>query len=208
MMRRMIVVALALAIAMVVIACGESEPEGPPTFAAYPEMGIDPKRPYSVIVTTDVGRMTFILLPAEAPLAVNSFTFLLNEGFYTGMEFYRVLPGVLAETGDPTGTGTGGPGYTYELEPPQRPYARGLLAMAPNGADSSNGSRFYILLGDLDASDAVSGDHTIFGHLKEDHAPSQTTLTKIENSQEPVAIREVKAIEGCLPNVSMWTQGC
>ena len=133
MMRRMVVVALALAIAMVVVACGEGESDGPQTFEAYPEMGIDPLRPYSVIVTTDVGRMTFILLPAEAPLAVNSFTFLINEGFYTGMEFYRVLPGVLAETGDPTGTGTGGPGYTFELEAPQRPYERGHLVLAPNG---------------------------------------------------------------------------
>ena len=208
MMRRMVVVALALAIATVVVACGEGESDGPQTFEAYPEMGIDPLRPYSVIVTTDVGRMTFILLPEEAPLAVNSFTFLINEGFYTGMEFYRVLPGVLAETGDPTGTGTGGPGYTFELEAPQRPYERGHLVLAPNGSDNSNGSRFYILLGDPAESDAISGDHTIVGHLKVDHPPSETTLTKIENAQEPVAIRELKAIEGCLPNVSMWTQGC
>ncbi len=208
MMRRVVVVALALVIAMVVVACGESGSDGPPTFEAYPEMRIDPLRPYSIIVTTDVGRMTFNLLPAEAPLAVNSFTFLVNEGFYKGLTFHRVLPGVLAETGDPTGTGTGGPGYSYEIEPPQRPYARGHLVMAPNGADNSNGSRFYILLGDLAASDAVSGDHTIFGHLKEDHAPSATTLTKIENSPEAVTIRELKAIEGCLPNVSQWTQGC
>ena len=78
-MRRAVVVGLAILIFLVVAACGEAEPEGPPVFDAYPAMEIDPLRSYSVTFTTSVGRITFTLLAEEAPLAVNSFLFLANE---------------------------------------------------------------------------------------------------------------------------------
>ena len=199
-MRQAILVGLAALLLIVVAACGESEPEGPPVYDAYPPMEIDPLRPYSVTFTTSVGRISFLLLPEEAPLAVNSFIFLANEGYFDGVAFHRVIPGVLAETGDATGTGTGNPGYTFEVEPPQRPYERGGIALANDGSPNSNGSRFFFILGDLAGSAEAPHDYTVFGHLKPDHAPSVATLDKIEAAQEEVIIRSLQATEGCLPS--------
>ena len=199
-MRRAVVVGLASLIFLVVAACGEAEPEGPPVFDAYPAMKIDPLRSYSVTFTTSVGRITFTLLAEEAPLAVNSFLFLANSGYYDGVAFHRVVPGVLAETGDATGTGTGNPGYTFEVEPSQRPYERGGIALANDGTPNSNGSRFFFILGDLAGSAEAPHEYTVFGHLKPNHAPSVATLEKIEAAQEAVTILSLKATEGCLPS--------
>ena len=219
-MWRAIVIALVLAIvAVAVAACGEPEPEGPPTFAAEPPMTVDEVRPYSAIFTTSLGRMTFNLVPQEAPRAVNSFLFLAGEGYFDGMTVHRVVPGVLIETGDPTGTGTGDPGYTFEIEPPQQPYQRGDLVVANSGAANSNGSRFFILLSDV--SDAeLPPNYTIFGHLKENHAPSLATLDKLGSVPlgpgpdgevsaplEQVAIQTVKINFGCLPSMTIYS-GC
>ena len=210
-----------LLLVVAAVSCGESESDSggvSKAYDAYPSVEVDPDRPYNAIFTTSVGRMTFNLLPAEAPLAVASFAFLANEGFYDGLTFFRVLPGVLAESGDATGSGTGDAGYTFEIEPPQRPYARGLIAMANTGPPNSNGSRFFIILGDLST---VPGEYTIFGHIKEGHGPSEKTLAKIDGvpvgpapngevslPQEEIEVMSVKVIEGCRAGMSMWTQGC
>ncbi len=199
-MRRAVMAGLASLMVIVMAACGESEPEGPPTFDAYPPIEINELRAYSVIFTTSVGRLTFKLFPDEAPLAVNSFLFLANQGYFDGVTFHRVVPGVLAETGDPTGTGTGDAGYTFEVEPPQRPYARGGIAMANDGTPNSNGSRFFFILGDLAASAEAPHEYTVFGHIKEGHAPSEATLDKIEAAQDEVTILSLRATEGCLPH--------
>ena len=199
-MRRVGMVGLVSLVLVVVAACGEAEPEGPPVFDAYPAMEIDDRRSYSITFTTSVGRLTFQLFPEEAPLAVNSFIFLANEGYYDGVAFHRVVPGVLAETGDATGTGTGNPGYTFEVEPSQRPYERGGIALANDGTPNSNGSRFFFILGDLEGSAEAPHAYTVFGQLKPDHAPSLATLDKIEAAQEEVTILSLKATEGCLPS--------
>ena len=199
-MRRAIIVGLSFLLIIAVAACGESEPEGPPTFDAYPPIEINELRAYSVIFTTSVGRLTFKLFPDEAPLAVNNFLFLANQGYFDGVTFHRVVPGVLAETGDPTGTGTGDAGYTFEVEPPQRPYERGGIAMANDGTPDSNGSRFFFILGDLATSAEAPHEYTVFGHIKEGHAPSEATLDKIEAAQDEVTIMSLKATEGCLPH--------
>ncbi len=193
-------VGLASLMVIVMAACGESEPEGPQTFDAYPPIEINEVRAYSVIFTTSVGRLTFKLFPAEAPLAVNSFLFLANQGYFDGVTFHRVVPGVFAETGDPTGTGTGDAGYTFKVEPPQRPYERGGIALANDGTPNSNGSRFFFILGDLAGSAEAPHEYTVFGHLKPDHAPSAATLDKIEAAQEEVTIMSLRATEGCLPH--------
>jgi peptidylprolyl isomerase len=210
----------------VAVACGvrgraipesEPEPEGPPTFTEYPKMAVEAIRPYSVIFTTSLGRMTFKLLPEESLLAVNSFVFLVGQGFYNGMTIERLVPGKFAETGDPIGTGNAG--YTYEIEPPQRPYTKGTLLMANSGASGSNGSKFLIILDDLTDGD-LPPDYTVFGHLKADHKPSERTLEKIAAAtvgpgadgeltvpQNPIEIREVKVTEGCLPGMSHYASG-
>ena len=214
-MWRAIVIALVVAIAAVAVAaCGEAEPEGPPTFAAEPEMTVEELRPYSAVFTTSLGRMTFNLVPQEAPRAVNSFLFLAQEGYYDGMTVHRVVPGVLVETGDPTGTGAGDPGYTFEIEPPQQPYRRGDLVMANSGAPNSNGSRFYILLSDV-SEDELPANATIFARVKENHTPSQTTLDKIGGVAlggdsaplEEVTVQTVQINFGCLPSMTI-SSGC
>ena len=198
-------------------ACGEPEPEGPPSFSEYPPMEIDPLRSYSLVFTTSLGRITFKLLPNEAPLAVNSFMFLARQGFFEGMTVYRQLPGVLAEAGDPTGTGGGGPGYTFEIEPPHRSYVAGDLVMANAGTPNSNGSRFFIILGDVSANGDLPPDYTLVGQIKENHKVSAATLEKIgavavgpgpngEESvpREPVTIISVQPTEGCLATGSPY----
>ena len=216
-MRRLLPILLLPAIFLIVASCGESEPEGPPTFTGYPEMAVEAVRPYSVIFTTNLGRMTFRLIPEESVLAVNSFVFLVGQGFYNDMVVDRLVPGELAETGDPLGTGNAG--YTYEVEPPQRPYSKGSLVMGNSGPGGVNGSKFFIILGDL-TDDQLPPDYTIFGHLKADHKPSERTLEKIAAAtvgpgadgeltvpQNPIEIWEVKVTEGCLPGMSVYSSG-
>ncbi len=185
-MRRFIALGILLPLLVMGAACGEPEPEGPPVFSEYPPMELDPQRAYNVALMTNLGQMTFRLLPNEAPLAVNSFMFLVRQGFYDGMTVHRLLPGILAETGDPAGTGDGGPGYTFEIEPPHRPYVRGDLVMANAGTPNSNGSRFFIILDDVSANGALPPDYTLVGEIMENQgvAPirevSEATLEKIE----------------------------
>ena len=148
-------------------------------YDAYPEMEIPKGAPW-VVIATNMGRLTFNLFLDEAPLAVKNFLFLANEGYFDGVSFHRLIPDFMVQGGDPTGTGTGGPGYSFEIEPPQRPYIRGGLAMANKGTPNSNGSQFFIVLDDLTAQERLAPDFTLFGQLKEDHKPSLDTLAKIE----------------------------
>ena len=194
-------------------ACGGADSEQPMSFDAYPEMEVLlDGRPYNLIFTMDIGRLTFNLYPQEAPLAVNSLVFLAGEGFFEDMIIYRVVPGVLTEAGDPTGTGTGGPGYTFEVEPPHRAYARGDLVMANDGSPNSNGSRFFILFGDIAGNTDFPGQYTIVGRLKEGHKPSERTLAALEAvalgpgpggevsaPQEEIKIVEGSVSVGCRP---------
>ncbi len=173
------IVLVALLLVVVAVGCGEADSSGAETYDAYPAMDLPGGEPW-VIVATNLGRMTFTLFADEAPLAVNNFLFLANEGYFDGVGFHRLIPGFMVQGGDPTGLGTGGPGYKFEIELPQRPYIRGGLAMANSGVANSNGSQFFIILDDLTAQDRLSPDFTLFGQIKEGHKPSFDTLAKIE----------------------------
>ncbi len=125
------------------------------------EDGVD----YGAILTTGDGDIVLDLYEQDAPLAVNSFVALARDGFYDATTFHRVLAGFMAQGGDPTGTGTGGPGYSFEddetgLTPIDR---RGLLAMANSGADT-NGSQFFIT---FEPADFLNGAHVVFGEVLE-----------------------------------------
>jgi cyclophilin family peptidyl-prolyl cis-trans isomerase len=114
---------------------------------APPETTIDPDRRYTAEMVTSHGSMTISLDPAAAPKTVNSFVFLARQGFYDGVVFHRVIPGFVLQGGDPTGTGTGGPGYRFEDElPPPGRYEIGSLAMA-NAGPNTNGSQFFVISG-------------------------------------------------------------
>ena len=132
------------------------------SYDAPPEMMIDPDKTYIATLETSAGTMVLELLPQEAPVTVNNFVFLANEGFYEDVIFHRVIEGFMIQGGDPTGTGAGSPGYRFEDEPVQRPYTRGTLAMA-NAGPNTNGSQFFIMHADVPLPPA----YTIFGSLIE-----------------------------------------
>jgi len=129
-------------------------------WSSPPEMKIDVNKQYQATLKTNKGDITIELFPKEAPLTVNNFVFLARQGFYDGVKFHRVVRGFVIQTGDPTGTGSGGPGYTFPDEPVSRDYVTGTVAMA-NAGPNTNGSQFFITLADLSAT--LPKKYTIFG---------------------------------------------
>ena len=101
-----------------------------PQYPDSPKMVIDPAKTYTATIETSAGTLTADLFASEVPRTVNNFVFLANEGFYSGVIFHRTISGFMIQGGDPTGTGTGGPGYRFDDEPVSRQYLRGTLAMA------------------------------------------------------------------------------
>jgi cyclophilin family peptidyl-prolyl cis-trans isomerase len=132
----------------------------PKQFSAPPPMTIDPSKHYTATIDTSLGTMKADLFPGDAPMTVNNFVFLANQGFYNGVMFHRVINNFMVQTGDPTGTGTGGPGYRFNDEPVKRQYTRGTLAMA-NAGPNTNGSQFFIVHKDY----PLPPNYTIFGQV-------------------------------------------
>lgn len=132
-------------------------------FTICPPMTIDPAKSYQATIQTEKGDIIVDLWPDVAPIAVNSFIFLAENGWYDGVTFHRVIPGFVVQGGDPTGTGFGGPGYAYGIEvSPDVTFDRaGLLSMA-NSGPTSNGSQFFIT---LDQLPDLNGGYTIFGEV-------------------------------------------
>jgi cyclophilin family peptidyl-prolyl cis-trans isomerase len=132
-------------------------------FTECPPMVIDPLKQYLATIQTKNGDIVVELFPDVAPLAVNSFVFLAENGWFDGVTFHRVLPGFVAQAGDPTGTGIGGPGYAFKNETStDLVFDRaGLLAMANSGPDS-NGSQFFIT---YSPAENLNGGYTIFGEV-------------------------------------------
>jgi cyclophilin family peptidyl-prolyl cis-trans isomerase len=128
-----------------------------------PDITIDLGADYSATLHTSLGDITIGFLPEQAPIATNSFLFLAGEGFYDGVIFHRIIPGFVIQGGDPTGRGTGGPGYRFrdELEGAGR-YPRGTVAMA-NAGPNTNGSQFFICHADT----GLPHQYTIFGSVTE-----------------------------------------
>ncbi len=113
-----------------------------------------------VTIATAKGNITFEVLDGEAPKASSNFIALAEAGFYDGLTFHRVEPGFVIQGGDPSGNGTGGPGYQFEDEPVRLDYKEGIVAMANAGADT-NGSQFFIMLADT----PLPKKYTIFGRV-------------------------------------------
>lgn len=132
---------------------------------AAPEMMLDESKSYFATVELEKGGSFVIeLYPDKAPLTVNNFVFLAREGFFDGVTFHRVLEGFMAQTGDPTGTGMGGPGYEFVNENSELTFDKeGVVAMANSGPDT-NGSQFFIT---FDAAEWLNGGYTIFGQVIE-----------------------------------------
>jgi Peptidyl-prolyl cis-trans isomerase (rotamase) - cyclophilin family len=111
---------------------------------------------------TNNGTIELELFDDDAPKTVENFRSLVEKGFYDGVIFHRVIPDFMIQGGDPTGTGSGGPGYTFEDEFNEHPVARGALAMA-NAGPNTNGSQFFIVT--ADACPWLDGKHTVFGQV-------------------------------------------
>ena len=116
----------------------------------------------SATLHTNQGPVQLELFDADAPKTVENFRKLAGEGFYDGVIFHRVIPDFMIQGGDPTGTGSGGPGYSFEDEFNDHPVARGALAMA-NAGPNTNGSQFFIVT--ADACPWLDGKHTVFGQV-------------------------------------------
>lgn len=170
-------------------------------YNAPPEMVIDPQKRYQATIKTEKGDIILELEAEKAPTTVNNFVFLAREGWYDGGTFFRVLPGFMAQTGDPTDTGIGGPGYRFadEFDPDLKHDSPGILSMANSGPDT-NGSQFFITYEAapwLDAYDENSdlkaceqqevSCHAVFGRVIEglDVLESLTPRNPAENPELP-----------------------
>ena len=169
--------AAALSTAFASAACAQDKPdksEKTPTkqgatvakkqYPKAPEMTIDPAKSYTAKIDTSMGEIDVELFAKDAPKTVNNFVFLAREGFYDGVIFHRVIDGFMLQGGDPTGTGTGGPGYQFEDETRGNPHkhdSAGVLSMA-NAGPNTNGSQFFITLA---PTPHLNGKHTVFGKV-------------------------------------------
>ena len=133
-------------------------------YSAPPLQTVDPAKHYLAVIETERGTVQVELLPQEAPQAVNNFIFLARDGFYDGVMFHRVIPGFIAQAGDPTDTGIGGPGYDLPFERSDHPFELGTLAVAkPSLAGTqNNGSQFFFALG---RQPTLDGRSTVIGRV-------------------------------------------
>src|SRR6476646_1284033 len=132
--------------------------------------------PSTATMTTNLGDIELELLDEDAPKTVENFRKLSSDGFYDGVIFHRVIKYFMIQGGDPTGTGTGGPGYEFEDEFNQHKIVRGALAMA-NAGPNTNGSQFFIVT--TDAAPWLDGKHTVFGQVTD----GMDVVDKIEASE-------------------------
>lgn len=143
----------------------DSAMAGAKQWPTAPEMTIDKAKQYfATVKLAKGGQFVIQLYPDKAPITVNSFVFLARQGFFNGVTFHRVLEGFMAQGGDPTGTGSGGPGYEFVNEDSDLKFDKaGVVAMANAGRDT-NGSQFFITFG---PADFLNDNYTIFGQVTE-----------------------------------------
>ncbi len=154
---------ISLVLAMLFLAsCAGGGPERK-TYSAPPPMTIDSSKQYTATIKTKKGDLVLELFARDVPVTVNNFVFLAREGFYDGVTFHRVIPGFMAQGGDPTGTGSGGPGYSFADEFTERTHVTGALSMA-NAGPGTNGSQFFITYA---PQHPLNGKHSVFGQLTE-----------------------------------------
>ena len=172
---------ITIGVALVSASCGGQAPEPAPTpkpksYSSPPPMVIDTGKQYTATIETEKGDLVLALFAKDVPTTVNNFVFLAREGFYDGTTFHRVIPGFMAQGGDPTGTGRGNPGYFFKDEFTQHTNVTGALSMA-NAGPNTNGSQFFIT---YTPQHRLDGKHTVFGQLIE----GMDVLKKLENGSK------------------------
>ena len=165
--------------------CGGQASEPAPaserkSYSAPPPMTIDTGKQYTATIETKKGKLVLELFAKDVPVTVNNFVFLANEGFYDGTTFHRVIPGFMAQGGDPTGTGSGGPGYSFTDEFTDHRHVTGALSMA-NSGPNTNGCQFFIT---YTPQHHLDGKHSVFGQLTD----GMDVLGKIEPGDTMVRI--------------------
>ncbi|MFQ5997202.1 MAG: peptidylprolyl isomerase [Dehalococcoidales bacterium] len=181
-----LVVSISLVLASLsVVSCRESAPEPAPaakpkTYASPPPMVIDSNKQYTAIIETEKGNLVLELFAKDVPVTVNNFVFLAREGFYDGSTFHRVIPGFMAQGGDPTGTGMGTAGYKFDDEFTAHTHVTGALSMA-NSGPNTNSAQFFIA---YTPQHGLDGKHTVFGQLIEGMDVLEK-LTPRDPSQNP-----------------------
>jgi len=169
-------------------------------FSEYPPTCIDVTKSYTAEITTNLGALTVELFADKAPIAVNSFVTLARYHYFDGISCHRIIPQFVAQCGDPTGTGTGGPGYEFPDELPDAgEYQIGSLAMANAGPDT-NGSQFFVITGANGA--ALDPNYTLFGMVTEGLDTTVPALDAAGNPEnngvpplEPVTIESITITE-------------
>ena len=153
-------------------------------YSVAPDQTIDSTKKYSATIETTRGTISCDLFSQEAPNTVNNFVFLARDEFYNGTKFHRVIPNFMIQGGDPTATGTGGPGYKFadEVGPGRVPHrhAKGSLSMA-NAGPNTNGSQFFITHA---PQPHLDGKHTVFGQVTE----GQSVVDAIKQGDQIVSI--------------------
>jgi peptidyl-prolyl cis-trans isomerase B (cyclophilin B) len=163
-------------------------------YSAYPAMVIDKNKKYTARITTTRGVIDVELFADRAPMTVNNFVFLANEGFFNGLLFHRVISNFMIQGGDPSGNGTGGPGYRWDDEPAALAlkHEKGVISMANAGIDEegrgTNGSQFFITHA---PQPHLNGKHAVFGKVKSD--ADQKVVDAIRQND---IMKTVEIIEG------------
>lgn len=153
-----------------------------------PEMSIDTSKRYLVTMETSKGTIELELYPEYAPKTVNNYIFLINQGFYDGVTFHRVIPNFMIQGGDPTGTGRGGPGYRFEDEFTGNPlkHETGVLSMA-NAGPNTNGSQFFIT---HEPQPHLDGRHTVFGRVADKKSMNVVNAIRQGDVMKKVTVSE------------------
>ena len=141
---------------------------------------IDPEKEYTATIETEKGKLVLDLFAKDVPKTVNNFVFLAREGFYDGVTFHRVIADFMAQGGDPTGTGAGGPGYKFEDEFTGHKHREGTLSMA-NAGPNTNGSQFFITYA---PQPHLNHHHSVFGQL----IKGMDVLKKLKNGDTMVKV--------------------
>nr|WP_245954494.1 peptidylprolyl isomerase [Paenibacillus flagellatus] len=177
---------------------GKAQGGGEKSWSSPPAMSIKADKKYEAVFDTTEGKFTVGLFNDTAPKTVNNFVFLSKQKFYDGVVFHRIMKTFMIQTGDPTGTGTGGPGYNIEDElKTTRKYEPGIVAMANTGRPNSGGSQFFICTGpDCARSLNPNPKYTIFGQVTSGMDVVQkiaaTPVKASPTGEESVPTKEVK----------------
>lgn len=184
----------------------------PLQWTAEPAMVIDPTQIYTAELVTNYGTMTWQLLPGASQSAVNNFVCLTRAGYYTNAPFHRIVDNFVIQGGDPTGTGTGGPGYGLTDSPVVGSYAPGVVSMARTGAPNSSGSQFFINTADntaafgpnptyINFARVISGQDTVNALASVERVQGQDGA--ISSPVNPVTLESVTIFQGGIPTPSM-----